>query len=321
MSHFTVLVIGEDYEKQLDPFQEEVDSDSPYSEFQDETDEYREQYENETSEMVKLKSGELLCLYDNRFRIECQWKYPEDSEKIEIPFKERYGTFEEFCEDYHCRKPNEDGRYGYYYNPNAKWDWWILGGRWRGFFKIKPGRLSGTELGRPGTFGNKPTHNADSALKGDIDWDGMVSAHREERGKFFDKFFEVLGDNPFPPRWKDIKDKHKDNIELARKEYHNHPDVISFRQRDVDNDFIWIDEDFIDYFCEGDKEKFLEKETPNAFTTFAVLKDGQWYEKGSMGLWGMVSDEKDKDVWNRQFVDLIRDLPDDTLLSVVDCHI
>jgi hypothetical protein len=35
----------------------------------------------------------------------------------------------------------------------------------------------------------------------------------------------------------------------------------------------------------------------------------------------MASDEKDKDTWNKEFAKLLDSLPDDTLLSVVDCHI
>lgn len=35
----------------------------------------------------------------------------------------------------------------------------------------------------------------------------------------------------------------------------------------------------------------------------------------------MVADEKNKDDWNAQFAKLIDDLPDDTRLTVVDCHI
>ena len=32
------------------------------------------------------------------------------------------------------------GKPGYWYNPNAKWDWWEIGGRWRSFLRLLPGR-------------------------------------------------------------------------------------------------------------------------------------------------------------------------------------
>jgi hypothetical protein len=35
----------------------------------------------------------------------------------------------------------------------------------------------------------------------------------------------------------------------------------------------------------------------------------------------MVRDEKDRDEWNLQFSKLIDELPDNAILTVVDCHI
>lgn len=55
--------------------------------------------------------------------------------------------------------------------------------------------------------------------------------------------------------------------------------------------------------------------------TFAVLKDGEWYENGKMGWWGMVSDEKEADKWEAEYKKLLDGLPDDTLISIYDCHI
>ena len=57
--------------------------------------------------------------------------------------------------------------------------------------------------------------------------------------------------------------------------------------------------------------------------TFAVLKEGVWYEKGSMGWWGM-SDEtkKEAEKWDKGFYDnFIKKLKGDTLLTIVDLHI
>lgn len=55
--------------------------------------------------------------------------------------------------------------------------------------------------------------------------------------------------------------------------------------------------------------------------TFAILKNGEWYERGEMGWWGAVSNEKDEQAWDQEFTKLLMGLPEDTLLSVYDCHI
>lgn len=54
---------------------------------------------------------------------------------------------------------------------------------------------------------------------------------------------------------------------------------------------------------------------------FAVVKDGQWYQKGQMGWFGMSTDNISDEEWDARVLELIKDLPDDTMLTVVDCHI
>jgi hypothetical protein len=59
-----------------------------------------------------------------------------------VPFKEPT-DFEEYAREWHGRTermiPN---RFGYWQNPNAKWDWYEVGGRWAGF-KLNFGRRGG----------------------------------------------------------------------------------------------------------------------------------------------------------------------------------
>lgn len=54
---------------------------------------------------------------------------------------------------------------------------------------------------------------------------------------------------------------------------------------------------------------------------FAVVKEGKWYERGKMGWWAVVTDEKDKDVWSEEVKQLLASLSPDTLLTMYDCHI
>lgn len=112
------------------------------------------------------------------------------------------------------------------YNPDSKWDWYELGGRWTGYFKTKNGE---GKLGNPGVFKNLPEFDADQCLVKELDG-------------------EVL-------------------------------------------------------------------------PTFAVVKEGEWFERGEMGWWGMVADEKDDELWEYEFKNLVKNLPPDTLLSLFDCHI
>lgn len=48
---------------------------------------------------------------------------------------------------------------------------------------------------------------------------------------------------------------------------------------------------------------------------------GRWFEKGDMGWWGIVTNEKDKDEWEEKYRNYISTLNPETIVTVVDCHI
>ena len=209
MSHFNVLVVGDNVDEQLAPYQENSMGDVPekYLEFRE----------------------------DNEFGVDAK-----------------------------------TGKRGQWHNPNATWDWYIIGGRWLGYFKLKKGR-KGT-LGRCGTGGNRPTYEADQARKGDIDFDRMRRAEK-------------------------LRSHYRKKVVQVKK-------VVSFWTYGV---------------CGNDtKNNYIKWQS--SIATFAVVKNGQWYERG-MGWFGMTRNEKPYDVWYEEFDKLLADVPDDTMLTVVDCHI
>ncbi|MEG6521100.1 hypothetical protein [Desulfotomaculum sp. 1211_IL3151] len=172
MSHFTVAVFtkegGKTVEELLSPYQENNMDDCPkeFLAFNDTTLEHQKEYEEEHMDQVRLADGTTFGKYDNRF-----WQpkpddkspfpstvftLPEGAEVIKLPHKEIYPSFEDFMKKYHEQEPDkETGRYGYWENPNKKWDWWQEGGRWSGGLLTKDGK------------------RVDSAKLKDIDWDCM----------------------------------------------------------------------------------------------------------------------------------------------------
>ena len=70
----------------------------------------------------------------------------------------------------------------------------------------------------------------------------------------------------------------------------------------------------VDYLQKKDLEQFSG--------TFAMLTaDGEWHEKGSMGWFGMVSDEKPQEEWDVKQKQMVEDVADEDWLVVVDVHI
>lgn len=289
MSHFTCLVIGNNPEDQLAPYDENI--------------EVAPQVRGDVSEEEKQS---MIDHYK--------------SEGIEYP------TFDEL---YKNKGGNWNGntwsKQGNKwvkistYNPNSKWDWYQLGGRWTGFLKLKEG--TNGVVGEPSLISErraKPGY-VDVAAKKDIDFEGMKNLAGEKASKEYDEVMSLIGHTEPNTPWSDFVKRVENkeiSIDVARKEYHAQPRLVEASKH----------KEKLGYFFEADeylvsKEKYVEDARNSAITTFAVLKDGVWYEKGKMGWFAMVSDEQEQGDWNKKINELIDSVDDDTLISIYDCHI
>lgn len=294
MSHYTVLVIGDDPENQLEPFNEntEAEAEAYVKETVSEEDKksFMEFYLEKGKISPDVSFDEAVALCGNDWNGN-RWQ------------KNDAGVWEDWST----------------YNPDSKWDWYSLGGRWRGYFKLKQSALQSPELiGEPGAFDNEPRYNADQCLKGDVDFEFMRNVAVNKAAGQYDRLHAIVQGREIPV-WDKIREKHPDNIEAARKEYREHPVIRDLKAVEEFHDlFIWDDEP--SRFAES-RTDFIQKARNSAITTYALLYKGIWYAKGEMGWWGMSNDKMSDDEWNKQFNELLDSLPDDTLLSLYDCHI
>lgn len=60
---------------------------------------------------------------------------------------------------------------------------------------------------------------------------------------------------------------------------------------------------------------------PNRVPFCFVTEDGEWYEKASMGWFGITSDDKEVDAWNKEFKKYLDSVGDDVPITVIDFHI
>lgn len=102
----------------------------------------------------------------------------------QIALKDKYPDYNTYLEDWHGVEDPE--KQGYLTNPDAKWDWYQIGGRWSGYFKVKAG---GT--GEHGTHGLMDSHLTEDGVDvikvKDIDWEAMEKAQRERYSKYYDE--------------------------------------------------------------------------------------------------------------------------------------
>ena len=184
----------------------------------------------------------------------------------------------EFDDDYQY---DADGNQLSTYNPDSKWDWYSIGGRWNGMLKAKTGLHGGGGLFSPN---RREQGKYDSAKVSDIDF-----SPDEEIYKKSIRFWEVVVDKQ----------------ELLPGE-------------DKNNFFNYYKESYYTSRY-GDKETYARLQA--SFSTFAVITpDGKWYEKGKMGWWAAVSNEEMAwdEKYKERFIDTANL---DWTLTIVDCHI
>lgn len=320
MSHFTVLVIGEDVEKQLQPFHE-YESTGIEDEYVVDVNKNEEVKEFFNSELFVGKSKEKNEL-DYSFSEESAEKYLTDIKKMSRLeyFKLKNlneSEIEQEIIDYHgFNKVGDD--WFRRTNPNAEWDWWVVGGRWSGFFKLKEGKTG--ELGKKSLLDTTPHESgtADIVRKGDVDFEHMRGVAEKRAIKEYDLVFDATDGTPEPESWDSVRTRLP--IDEARSFYNSQPRIEAFKNmtKQHENIFGWFS-DYEDYNCS--RGEYIKRERNRAMTTYTYVKDSQWYSKGKMGWWGFSDDKITQDDWNEHYNDMIDSLPDDTLLTLVDCHI
>lgn len=355
MSHFTVCVIGNNVDEQLLPFIEQVNDDPKYAKFRkfkNCTGEVKRKWEKQTKDEwyaeagVRIEDGDeeedivKALLKDGTFTIKdrkvpsIDWHsfngkdelrvrfsvfFKRDGKKRrkwvksevyakatnvkaelgergtgtyivsatftkidppkEIPVKQEYPDIDTFAKEW-FGYDKINGKWGYYHNPNAKWDWYQVGGRWSGYFLAK----------------KDPKYPNDIAV-------GQQS---------------FMG-SPAQEGWCDQIRKCDIDLEgmkewtrtAAKEDWKKYQDDIA--KMGANAKFIWGIPESV-----TNEEEYCAYRMKTYVSSFALLKDGKWYEKGKMGWWAIVSDEKAN--WEEEFTKMFEALPDDALITVVDCH-
>lgn len=307
MSHFSVAVISEkheDIERLMAPYQENNMGDCPkeFLEFVDMEPECREQYENGTVEKIRMPNGELLTPWDSVFLTpeindigvptgRTISVIPDDCELVKIPHKEVYPTFEAFVEDeYGYEKDPKTGKYGYWENPNSKWDYWRIGGRWRGTIPAAEGERS--EL---------------------MAWEFTVSDEKKPTDK--------------PCRFDSAKIKHlildldEDALHRAERYWEVVVEDSPLQEGESKEDFPNYYKTEYFYKKYGDKATYANMQSK--FNPWAlVTPDGKWYEQGRMGWFACSDSTNDSSVAFLEFFEkTIKESNPEFYITVLDCHI
>lgn len=227
----------------------------------------------------------------------------EDPEYLEFeeasePMDEIRSTFErekapgESLEDFVSRwygyTYNEDlDAYGYRCNPNAKWDWWSLGGRRSDMIRLK--------RGCHGNRGERSWANSDELPRdGYCDQAQLKDVDLSPDPKAYDaaiRFWEVVVEGS------------------PLQDGENSAQFHTFYRREY----------YLDQF--RTKENYAR--ICSSFTTWAlVTPDGEWYENGEMGWFGAHNaTAESRQEYESELQQALAEADPELWLSIVDCHI
>lgn len=249
--HFSIMIVGEDFDQQLAPFQENNMGDCP--------DEYMEYYVNGT------------------------W----------------YKNKEEAVKD--CGEAAETD--GYWSNPNSKWDWYVIGGRFQRKFLPKDGVEY--NKGSASVFEDPDPNYAAQIRKGDIDFAKMKERFFERKRNLWNKVVEVLGKTPEFVVSSEYDWENKE----SREEFWNQEDVKKIKELD---DFVWASMTDIDLFsgCQNVDEFLAKFDWKDSYRTYGFIRGGEWID----------CDWHTDEDYNKAFDKWFDSLPDDVIINIVDCH-
>jgi len=336
MSHYTVMVIGENPEEQLKPYQENNMGTCPkeYMAFNDIEDEYLKKYKTESVDKVVMPDGRLLNTWDDEFKVgpllDRKTVILANLKVKKFKYSKLFKTFEEYMKEW-CgfeKRDVQTHRYGYWQNPNAKWDWYSLGGRWAGFFKLKQHALVAAARALDTEVADEA--RTDQAVKEDIDLQGMREDAADKAADRYDRLARLMGGSVpvITLTWEDCltkKIRGDKNNDKKRDLYYNQPAMKALNEVSRNMSLSKEHKEFLALLdlskYQGGRVAYIANAMRDAISCFAIIKDGKWYERGKMGWWACVSGEKEAGDWSKEFEKLLNEVPEDTMLSVYDCHI
>lgn len=357
MSHFTVTVrlpgslsldeVYSEVDAELRPYYEQGNAEDDFMEFEDKTDELREEFE--TGEVDQVRVCDKLYFYWERELIPFvnahrasrgeelleSWSQPskEDvlaagAESVTITYKEKYGTFENFAKEYHGLTGDE--KYGYWSNPNAKWDWFQIGGRWAGHWPAKAGAETGSGERSWANEGEEISANRVDIIRiKDIDFSQADAITEETIQKFvkdYTYFYETGKEPDEEGRFYGVRHT---ALSLGLVQCLDE-DKITDEQRATCKLNLWPKNegvavpryDVISSLPSDAKFAEFMRNYFNNLRTYAYLDENGWTEPGEMGWFGMsAATAESREEYSKDFIKWLKSGDQNDWVVCVDCHI
>lgn len=240
------------------------------------------------------------------------WHEPPGFRKVELPVSALFPGIEEFAKDADGYSLHE-GKFGRWNNPNHKWDWWQVGGRYSGRAACKGGQLR------------------DQFAWADFDAESSRKLRAEQLRASVEEALDRLKKDKGVGRaealslwaahvraWPQVAaswTKQKPMFDHVNELPPGHP-TRAARDAGV---LTWLG-DFGANVPEAEPDPFAWAARANPLTCLAFVKEGKWHEKGSIGWFGVISNEMPDAAWTDSVEAMLASLLPTDWVTVVDCH-
>lgn len=210
------------------------------------------------------------------------------------------------------------------YNPESKWDYWRIGGRWWGYFLMKergPGLLCARRDWDAPRYKIGDDRKCDGGPKRYLDFEAMRDEAEVKANAEYDKWDAVCAETPHADSWDHLyglTTVGEISIDEARRRYNAQPRIAAARKADLGD---W--DCPVERFMSG-REEFVAEQRLAAVPGYALVTlDEQWIAPGRMGWFGMSSEGSGERSGYRHAVNayLNDKVADDDFVIVLDCHI
>lgn len=213
-------------------------------------------------------------------------------------------------------------------SPNPKFCFHLIGGMDRGYFKLKdPSKLPKYF---PKDFRLTVKDGwSDFARKDNIDIEGMKKVYIEESLKVYEDVLNAInewinektinGISPTPRSFKYylnfVGTKYKSELE-ARITYNT---VETYIHKLSNLGYLFHYTDPVEHYWNKTREEFVKEREKDFMVPYAFIKGEEWNAFGEMGWGGISCNEKDPEVYYKEFWDAFNSLPNNTSIYVFNC--
>lgn len=266
-----------------------------------EVEELLKKYDENLEVEPRIKRTKEQMISDaKKYKQDLENKLESDLNKKIAGYQKKYLDAKTDLELYLCERETDeeydvDGNELTTYNPNSKWDWYALGGRYNNMIVVDRDDYDVCCISEPG-LGMKISDNVD----------GHPELKKVNGAKIKNIHFNMMGGdyNEAIRKWELLVEGQKANNEDEK--------------RIVDYNFHSPEYYIYNY---GTKEEYARQVA--MFTPWAFLNEEGWFEMGNMGWFALSDASKESRLSYLEYLNSYLNAPEhqEEYLFIIDCHI